>query len=165
MAQIIFSIYDRRGKSSTTSVYLADTEGMTRITLFSVAWADALDNLIGGVIRTAKALFGADISGLTANTAAAGSDVEEIGSLQYVTSIGTRMECNIPAFTETLIDNNTGEFLHSAAAVQALYELFEGGIDVGGGVMIVPTDVGGEYADSRIYARERSRNSGARKKS
>ena len=159
--EIIYTIFDIRGKRATTSVKIGSAETEERTNLFAVAWADALDNIIHGVIRSATALIGVDISGLTGNVALTVSDVEEIGSVQLRTNLGMLTEFNIPAIDENMTVNETGELDESETNVQALIAAIEDGITVGGATIGI-ADVGGSTADTIVYMRERSRNSGAR---
>lgn len=160
--QIIYDIRDRRNKSATTSVRCS-SDSETQVEGFAAAWADAIDNLIGGVIRSAIALLHADISGLASNVAGASSDVEEIASFQFSTSNGiTKVEVNIPGILETLIDNDTGQVNLAAGAVAAFVAMMEDGITAGGALM-EPCDVGSDDITTLNYARERSRNSGTSK--
>lgn len=161
--QIIYDIRDRRNKSASTSVRIADSNSEAQTVGFAAAWADAIDNLIGGVIRGAVALLGVDISGLVSNVASSTSDVEEIAAFEFLTSNGvTKVEVNIPAILETLVDNDTGEMNLSAAAVAAFVAMMEDGITAGG-ALIQPCDVGSDDITVLRYARERSRNSGTSK--
>lgn len=159
--ELIYTIKDRRNKPATTSVRIIDaTEAQTDA--FANAWADAIDNIIGGVIRAASAILGVDISALTGNVAAAGSDVEEIAAFEFRTALGTKVNVNIPAILETLVDNDTGEMNLAAPAVAAFIAMMEDGITVGG-TLVEPCDVGGEDIVSTRVSRERSRNSGTTK--
>lgn len=160
--EIVFTIEDRRKRTATTSVKLPSVESKGRTTLFAVAWADAIDNLITGVIRSAVAILRPDLSGLTNNAVAAGSDVEEIASAQFGTVDKTLVEINIPSILETLVINETGVLDTAAPQVAAFLSMMENGIAVTGGT-IVPCDIGGLTGLELVYLRERSRNSGKRK--
>jgi hypothetical protein len=159
--EIVYEIRDRRNKKATTSVRIVDaTEAQTDA--FANAWADAIDNLIGGVIRAASALIGVDISGLSSNVASSTSDVEEIAEFDFRTAAGNKVLVTIPAILETLVDNDTGELNQAAPAVAAFIAMMEDGITAGG-TLVQPCDVGNEDIVSTRYARERSRNSGTSK--
>jgi len=159
--EIVYEIRDRRNKKATTSVRIVDaTEAQTDA--FANAWADAIDNLIGGVIRSAAALLKCDISSVPSNVASSTSDVEEIAEFDFRTASGNKVLVTIPAILETLVDNDTGNLNQSAAAVAAFIAMMEDGITVGG-TLVEPTDVGNEDIVSTRYARERSRNSGTTK--
>lgn len=162
--EIEFSIADKRNKVSTTSVKVAQTETDARVALFGVAWAEAIDNLIGGVIRGATAILNVAIETLTITPAASSSDVEEIGAFHFITDDdGTDVEINIPSLNEVLVINESGEIDQSLSAVQAFLAMMEDGLDVGGVDTFFPTNIqegGGFVLQS---ARERSRNSGKRK--
>lgn len=159
--EIIYDVRDRRNKKASTSVRIINaTEAQTDA--FANAWAAAIDNLIGGVIRGAVALLGVDISGLTGNVAASTSDVEEIAEFDFRTAAGTKVIVTIPAILETLVNNDTGELNQAAPAVAAFIAMMEDGITAGG-ALVEPCDVGDEDIVSTRYARERSRNSGTSK--
>jgi len=160
--EIVYTIVDKRNRSATTAVKLATDSTAAMVNGFAVAWADIIDNLINGVIRTAVALLGIDISIISSNVAASSSDVEEIGAFQFKTAEGTKVLINIPAFNETLVNNDTGEIDQTLTAVQDFIALMEDGITVSA-TLVQPTDVGGFDVDSTVYARERSRSSGTRK--
>jgi hypothetical protein len=160
--EIVYSIYDRRGKSGTTSVKIADGNNKAAADGFAAAWADAIDNIIGGVIRAATAILGVDISALTNNTATSSSDVEEIASFQFETAIGTPVEVNIPGILETLVTNETGDLNLTATAVANFVALMEDGVTVSS-TLVKPCDVGNDDITKLVYARERFRNSGKRK--
>lgn len=159
--EIVYEIRDRRNKKATTSVRIIDaTEAQTDA--FANAWADAIDNIIGGVIRGAVALLGVDISALVGNVAATGSDVEEIAEFDFRTALNTKVLVTIPGILETLVDNDTGDLNLAAPQVAAFVTMMEDGITAGG-TLVQPCDVGNDDIVSLRYARERSRNSGTSK--
>jgi hypothetical protein len=160
--EIVFTVEDRRKKTATTSIKLAEVESKARVNLFAVAWANVVDNIITGVIRSAVAILGVNISALTSNIATNDSDVEEIASAQFRSDAGTKVEINIPAVLETLVNNDTGDLEPSAPQVAAFLAMMEDGIAVTGGT-IIPCDIGEEGNLVNVYFRERSRNSGTRK--
>jgi len=160
--EIIIDVRDRRNKSASTSVRCSsDTEA--QVVGFAESWLVAIGALLNGAIRSAVAMLTVDISGLTGNVAADTSDCEEIGSFEFKTTNGvTKVDVNIPAILETLVDNDTGDIIQSASAVAAFLTMMETGITVSGTLM-APCDVGGDSITTLNYARERSRNSGTNK--
>jgi hypothetical protein len=160
--EIVFTVEDRRKKTATTSIKLAEVESKARVNLFAVAWANVLDNITSGVIRSATAILGIDLSALTSNTVTNDSDVEEIASAQFRSEEGTKVEINIPAILETLVVNETGDLDPAAPQVAAFLAMMEDGIGVTGGT-IIPCDIGEIGGLTNVYLRERSRNSGTRK--
>lgn len=160
--EIIYKIVDRRNRSATTSVKVVTGSSEASVTGFATAWADAIDNLINGVIRSASALLGVDISALVGNVAASSSDVEEVGSFQFETAEGIVVDVNIPAFDETLINNDTGQIDQTLTAVQNFTTMMLDGITVSA-TLVEPVDVGDTDLIKLNYAKERSRNSGSRK--
>lgn len=160
--EIIFDIRDKRNKSASTSVRCSSNDE-TQVTTFGEAWAQAIDGIINGVIRAAFMLLRVDISTLTGNVATADSDCEEVGAFEFKTTNGiTKVDVNIPAFLETLVDNDSGNIDQSAAAVAAFLTMMEDGLTAGG-ALVTPCDVGGDLITVVKYARERSRNSGTNK--
>lgn len=160
--EIIYTIEDRRGRTATTSVKLASVESKVRTGLFAVAWADVIDNIIGGVIRSAFAVLNVPLTGILLNTSDVGSDVEEIAAATFRANAGTLVQVNIPAILETLVVNETGELNTVQADVAAFRAMMEDGIAVTGGT-IIPCDIGESGGLEMQFIRERSRNSGTRK--
>ena len=159
--EITYDIRDRRNKPASTSVRVNTGATEAQVTGFARAWATAINPLIGGVIRAAFAILNVDISALTNNTPASNSDVEEIGAFEFGTSNGiTKVQVNIPAILETLINNDTGQMDLAAPQVAAFIAMMEDGITVGA-TLIQPCDVGGDDVTNTIYAKEGSRNSGS----
>lgn len=159
--EIVFTIRDQRGKKTTTSVKVVE-HPRANVQNFAVAYADAIDNLIGGVVEGAVALMAGDISGLVSNVALASSDVEEIGSAQFVAATGRKVLMNIPSLKESLVDNATGNLDETEAEVIAFLSMMEDGITVNSN-LIRAVDVAEENIVSHRYFRERSRSSGARR--
>lgn len=160
--QIIYTVYDKRGKRATTSVKLGSSETMARVQLFAVAWADAIDNLMGGVIRSAVALLQASIAGLVGNVVGTNADVEEIAEMQFDSVNGKPIYITVPAINENKVLNDTGVLDETDTDVAALLAALVEGLDVGTDTVYVVDTGGGEVADV-VYAREASRNSGTRK--
>lgn len=159
---IVVTVEDKRGRKSTTMVRVPEGTTKPHLTFFAAAFCDAIDLLIGGVIRGAVAIVGCDISGLTGNTAASNSDVEEIAAAQFESEAFERVQVNIPSVNETLVTNDTGDLNLSATAVAAFEAMMVDGISIGGS-LIIPVDVGELEIDHLVFFRERSRNSGKRK--
>jgi hypothetical protein len=160
--EIIYTIYDKKNKRATTSVKLGESETLARVGLFAVAWADAIDNLIGGVIRSAVAMITANPNGLTGNNVGTNSDVEEIGAMQFNCETGPPIEVTIPAINEAKVLNDSGDLDTADTDVAALIAIFEEGLDVTGDTVFA-VNTGNERSVDMVYARERSRNSGARR--
>jgi hypothetical protein len=160
--EIIIDVRDRRNKSASTSVRCSsDTEA--QVVGFAESWLVAIGDLLNGAIRSAVAMLTVDISGLTGNVAADTSDCEEVGSFEFKTTNGvTKVDVNIPAILETLVDNDTGDMILASSAVAAFITMMEDGITAGG-ALITPCDVGGDLITTLNYARERSKNSGSNK--
>lgn len=160
--EIIYTVYDRKGKRTTTSARVGESETLARVNLFATAWADAIDNLIGGVIRGAIALLRANPNGLTGNVVGPNSDVEEIGAFQLDCELGPPVEITIPGLNENVVDNDTGNIDQTDTDVATLIAMLEDGLDVTGDTIYV-VNTGDNRATTTVYARERSRNSGKRR--
>lgn len=160
--EIIYTVYDRKGKRTTTSARVGESETLARVNLFATAWADAIDNLIGGVIRSAVALLRANPSGLVGNTVGPNSDVEEIGAFQVNCELGPPVEITIPGLNEDVVDNDTGNIDQTDTDVATLIAMLEDGFETTGDTLYV-VNTGDNRANDLFYARERSRNSGKRK--
>lgn len=160
--EIIIDVRDKRNKSASTSVRCS-SDSETQVVGFAESWLIAIGALINGAIRSAVAMLTVDISGLTGNVASETSDCEEVGAFEFRTTNGvTKVDVNVPAFLETLVNNDNGGINESATAVAAFIALMEDGITVGG-ALIAPCDVGGDSITVLSYARERSKNSGSNK--
>lgn len=160
--EIIYDVRDKRNKAASTSVRCS-SDSETQVIGFAESWAVAINALINGVIRSAVAMLTVDISGLTGNVAADTSDCEEVGSFEFKTTNGvTKVDVNIPAILETLVDNDTGNIIVASVPVAAFIAMMETGITVGG-ALVEPCDVGGDLITTLNYARERSKNSGTNK--
>lgn len=160
--ELIYTVQDRKGKTATTSVKLGSGEIFSRVETFHAAFAQALDNLIGGLIRSAFAVLGVDLSGLTGNAEDPDSDNEDIGAFEFVTTQGNRVKFNLPGIDELQVDNSTGELDQTDPDIAAIITMFEDGIAVTGGT-ILPCDIGEDDIVGLLFARERWRNSGKRK--
>lgn len=161
--EIIYEIEGAKlGEKSTTSVKLENTVTLSQTTTFAAAYATAINNLIGGVIRRATAFYLANITGLTANSIIASSDVEEIAAFQFRTSAGRTVDFNLPCMDESYVEAGSHELDQADSEVAAIITMFEDGIAVTGGT-IQPCDIGEESIVSTVYARERFRSSGSRR--
>lgn len=160
--KLVFEVEDATGDKSSTSVNLVSTSTVALITGFAVGFATALNNLIAGVIRSAAAVVGVDISALTGNLVGANSDVEHIGKFEFLSEDGFRMKVNVPALSEVTLGATTSDSLNQAQAdIAAFIAAMEDGINVTG-ALIVPCDVGESDITNVVFAREAFRNSGAR---
>lgn len=159
--EIIYEVQDRSGSKATTSVQVPSNHVVTTLTGFAVAWANNIDDLMDGVIRTATAYLRMALSGLTSNTIASTSDVEHYGKFEFLTSNGNRVKINIPALNEVAIlaydsdDLNQGE-----PDVAAFIAAMEVGIAVTGGT-ITPCDIAEDDITDVVFAREAFSNSGS----
>jgi hypothetical protein len=159
--EIVYTVYDKKNKRATTSVKVGTTETFARVQLFATAWGAAIDNLIGGVIRSAVALLRGDVNEVVGNTVGALSDVEEIAAFQFDAENGIPIEFSVPAIDEDKVDNETGLLDLTDTDVAAIVTIFEDGLTIGA-TNIVAVNAGGEGVTELIYAREGSKASGSR---
>ena len=151
---IVLTIEDEKGKSSDTTVNLPTTFTLANYTEFAVALAEAVNGVIGGVIRQAMIFLNIDVSGVGNNPAPlAGTDVEEKGFLQFATNEGTFVNLNVPAFNEGLTVAGSDDIDLNDVAVQALTDAMLSGISVTGGT-IIPCDIDENDLTSVVIARE-----------
>lgn len=161
--EIIAEIADATGDKSSTSVRVLSSNTLAQVNGFTVAWVQALDALIAGVIRSVAAFLHVDISGLTGNLVGDSSDVEHIGKFEFRTSSNLRVKVNVPALSEIALGATTSDTLDPAQAqVAAFITAMEDGINAGG-ALIQPCDIGGDDLSQLVFAREAFRNSGARR--
>lgn len=161
--EIIAQIADATGDESTTSVRVLDTNTSEQVQGFSVAWVQALDALIAGVIRSVAAFLRVDVSGLVGNLVGASSDVEHIGKFEFRTTSNIRVKINVPALSEISLGATTSDTLDPLQAnVAAFLTAMEDGVNAGG-ALIQPCDIGGDDISQVVFAREAFRNSGARR--
>lgn len=165
--EFIAELEDRAGRKASTSIKISSFNATapapdTNISVFGQAWATALDNISACLIRAIFAVVQIDISALTGNLLDPDSDVEEVGAFEFVTVQGNRVKFNVPAIDELQTVSTTGELDQTDPDIAALITMMTDGIAVTGGT-IIPCDVGEEDIAGLLYARERSRNSGARK--
>jgi hypothetical protein len=161
--EIIAQIADATGDESSTSVRLADSATIAQANGFAVGWTQAVDALIGGVIRAVLAFLRVDISALTGNLVGANSDVEHIGKFSFLTEDGIRTLVNIPCLSEIALGTTTSDTLDPVQAnVAAFLTAMEDGINAGG-ALIQPCDIGEGDITQTVFSREAFRNSGARR--
>lgn len=165
--EIIAEMQDRATRRASTSIKISSFNATapappTNIEVFGQAWATVLDGLSDCILRGIFAVIPIDISGLIGNAEDPDSDVEEVGAYEFVTTQGNRVKFNIPAMDELESVSTTGELDQTDPDVAALITMMIDGIAVTGGT-ISPCDIGEDDIVGLLFARERSRNSGARK--
>jgi len=163
-ANLIYTIVGNKpGETSTTSLWLSDTNTLANLRGFGAAFATLLNNFITGKILSSALVFDVDISGITGNAVAETfADVEEIGAFQFVTEDGVRVSINVPAVFETAVVDLTHQLDLADARVDDLVTAIVDGIAVTGGT-VNATDVGSVDIDALVFARENARPSGARR--
>lgn len=160
--EIVYDIEDASGDHATTSVKVGDSTSATLLAGFATGFATALNNLIGGIIRSAAAFLRVDPSSLTGNIVGVNSDVEHIGKFEFLTETGFRCKVNIPSLAEVTIGTTTSDVMNQAETnVAAFIAAMEDGVSVTG-ALIQPCDVGEGDITDVVFAREAFKNSGAR---
>lgn len=160
--QLIYTVIDDSGERGTTAISLPTGFSLAQFGEFGSDMATLLDALLGGKVESAEISFGVDISSLTSNTALSTSDVEEIGSFQFLTVGGYKVQVNVPAIDELLVASGSDDIDLADADVVAFVTAMESGIVTAGGT-VEPTDVAEDDIVSTVFARERFRASGIRR--
>lgn len=159
--EIIATITDASGDTSTTSHKVNDPVLVGALTAYGIAWASLLDDLIHGVIRSVNAYVKASVSSLLNNTIIGTADVEHVAHFSFLAANGLSVDVNIPSMNEAIIDASTSDTLDQAdLQVAAFITAMETGIAVTGGT-ISPCDIGESSITDTIFARESFRNSGS----
>lgn len=155
--EIIYTVYDAKNKSATTSVKVPTTFALADYIEFGQSMASLLGAIAAGNVRSADFCLPIDISGFTNNTVSPLSDVEEIGAFEFVTAEGNRVKLNIPGCPDgtTILDSDALD--ETDPQVAAIITMMEDGL---GGT--TPCDIGGDDVVDTLFARERSRSTGRR---
>lgn len=161
--EAIYTIRDRKDKTAETTIYAPSGFTVANYKLWAGQLAEVIDGLLSGRVDTCDIGFAVDISALTGNTADPASDVEETGEFQFVTSEGRPVMLVVPGINELLVTTGTDELDQTEAAVAAVIAMMESGLVVAAAT-IQPTDVGEIDISTTVYAVERFRNSGKRRK-
>lgn len=160
---IVYEFEDDSGDVGTTEVNIPTSFALADYIEFGQGMATFLDNITSGIIRSAALAVDVDLSSVTNNTAAVGSDVEELGSFQYSTAQNRRVQVNVAGLIETTVLPNSDDLdVIGNANVAAFNNAMLNGIAVTAGT-IIPCDVGSDDLTSLVYAREAFRSSGVRR--
>lgn len=161
--EVVYTIRDRKDKTAETTIYAPSGFTKAEYAGFAGFMAEVIDGLLSGKVDTADIGFAVDIAALTGNTADPASDVEETGEFQFATSEGRNVMLTVPALNELLVLTGTDELDPAAAAVAAVIAMMESGLVVSA-TTIQPTDVAEIDITTTVYAVERFRNSGKRRR-
>jgi hypothetical protein len=159
---LTYTLTDDSGDSATFNLSLPTAFSLAQFTEFGRAMAVFVDDVVSGLISRCELSIGVDISSLTGNTAAAGGDVQEINSYQFVTAVGRPVNINIPGTDETDVSPNSDELNTVDAQQAAFITAVVSGIAVTSGTITV-TDIDSEDVTALVYAREAARASGKRR--
>lgn len=159
---LTYTFTDDSGESATATISLPTAFSLAQFTEFGRAMAVFVDDMVSGLISRCELSVGVDLSSLTGNTAAAGGDVQEINTYQFVTAAGRTVNINIPGTDETDVSPNSDDLDTVDAEQAAFINAMISGIAVTGGT-IAPTDIDSEDITDLVYAREAARASGKRR--
>jgi len=159
---ITYTFTDDSGDSATTAINVPTTFTLAQYTEFVRGMAAFIDDIVSGVVSFADFTIGVDLSGLTANTVAATSDVEEVDSFKFLTAAGRPVLIKIPGTTEADVVANSDALDQVDTEIAAFITAMVTGVAVTGGT-ISPCDVDSESIASLVYAREEFRASGKRR--
>lgn len=159
---LTYTLTDDSGDSATFTISLPTAFSLAQFTEFGRAMANFVDDMVSGLVARCELTVGISVATLTGNTAAAGSDVEEINSYQFTTAAGRPVSINVPGTDETDVSPNSDELNQVDTQQAAFINAMVNGIAVTGGT-IQPTDIDGEDVTAIVYARESARASGKRR--
>lgn len=159
---LTYTLTDDSGESATFTISLPTAFSLAQFTEFGRAMAVFVDDIVSGLLSRCELSIGVDLSALTGNTAAAGGDVQEINSYQFVTAVGRPVNINIPGTDETDVSPNSDDLNTIDAQQAAFINAMVTGIAVTSGT-IAPCDIDSESITALVYAREAARASGKRR--
>lgn len=158
---ITTTVQDQAGKTSTVTEFVASGLTIAQIEEGAQLHAPKIGNIIGGIISRMEFCVALDISGLTGNTPAGTSDVEEVGEFVFVTAQGRDVVVNVPAINTTTSPAGSNDLDQTDPNISAFIDQMVTGVDGGSGVFGA-SDVDGNDLTAVKFARERVRNSGSR---
>lgn len=158
---IIYSVVDAKGRTSTTSIKVPDTFNIADYTSFAAQMATLIDALLAGRVTGADLCLNIDISGLNFNTLFGPADVEELAAFEFDTVDGRTVNVNVPCLDEGIVLAGSDALDLANPAVANFISLMENGFAASGGT-VEPCDIGEVDIVSTISAAERFRSSGSR---
>lgn len=157
--KIRYTIYDNDRDKSTTEVHVQAGPTIAQFAAFAQAYAEAMDPVIGGVIRpTASMSVPVDISTLTGNALDDTSDVEEVASFQFRCADGDGVDVNIGGLATGDLVAGSDALNTADTQIAALITLIEDGNGV-----IAPSSIAESDIIALLYARRETRPSGRRR--
>lgn len=160
--EIVGTVEDSDGDTATTLVRINDDATIAGMQGFAEAFYAAMGVLMHGAIIAANAVLRPSTSGLTSNTALAGSDIHRQGKFEFITAEGNRVKMNLPALAESVGQGAGQDSLDmSDTEVAAFLSAMENGITVSG-QLVRPCDIAGDSLVDTLFAREAFKNSGKR---
>lgn len=161
--ELIYEVEDDSGDVATTTVKVPTGFSLTQYGEFGAALATALDAILAGKVIGADICTNVDVSAIVGNSATQDSDVEEVGSFQFATSEGRKVNVNLPTFDEVNhVAAGTDDIDQANGNVTNFISAMENGLATTGGT-IAPCDVGEDDIDTVVFAREKFRSSGRRR--
>lgn len=163
--EVLYSIVDAKGKSSTMAIALPQVTSFADVTIFAGQMALLIDPLINGRITRIGVGFTVSLPGALGLVSDADSDVEEGAKFQFKTSGGFFTGFRIPTFDEQFILSGTQQVDLAAPGVAALRTAMVSGINLtaaGGSGTIQPSDTRNEDITALEFAREMFQSSRGR---
>lgn len=150
-------------KRGTIGVHTAVGKTLAQYAEGAGVLASALDAFTNGILESGSITIPMDLSGLTGNTAAINSDVEEGAELGMITTAGEPVTTIIPAPPQTFFIEGSDDLDQSAPGLTELISMLENGLLTTGGT-IQPTDVEQVDIVDVIRARKITKPSGTRRR-
>lgn len=163
--EILYTIEDGKGKTSTTEVNLPTNVSMGNAIVFATEMAKIIDQLIGGRITRIGIAFVIDLPGSLKSNPQPDSDVEEGARFQFRTAGGFFTGFRLPTFLESFILPRTDAVKVTDANVASLIAAMQNGIDVDPSPtqqFIAPCDKRGDDIVGLNFARESFQSSRGR---
>ncbi len=152
---------DQAGNKSSNTMYIASGLTIAQITEGLQALVVLVDDVLQALVNGFEFTVSVDLSGLTGNTAAPSSDVEEVGEFIFTTGQNRPVNVNVPGIWDTFSASGSDELDQADSDIAAFVTAMEDGIAVTGGT-IIPCDVDQNDITELVTARERVRNTGTR---
>lgn len=160
--EVVGTYIDQAGKEATNTQYV--TAGLTIAQMIEgiQSLAQLVDSIVLAVVKGFEFAISIDLSGLVGNTAAATSDVQDVGEFVFATAANRPVLLNVPGINDTVSIPGSDNIDQTNGAVAALITTMEDGIVTTGGT-IIPCDVDENDIVELVTARERVRNTGKRR--
>lgn len=158
--KIRFKVTDNDNDPANTEIHVPSGLTIAQYGAFAQAYAAAMDDIVLGAIDPKGTMtIPIDISGLTGNTAAPASDVEQIAAFQFATALNEPVEINVPGLILADVLAGSDSLNTADTQIAAFIALIETGNGVIGPVAINEDDI-----TTLVYARKETRASGRKRR-